>query len=447
MRTTSATENQESKLGVEDKKAIGILSLGTFLEYFDLMLYVHMAVLLNELFFPKSDPRTEALLAAFAFCSTYVLRPVGALFFGWLGDNIGRKATVIITTFMMALCCFVMANLPTYAQIGITAAYIVTACRIFQGMSSMGEIIGAELYLTETTSPPSQYVAVSIVSVCSALGGFVSLGVASIVTLDQLNWRAAFYFGAAIAAIGVIARVALRETPEFINAQWRIKKTLNKASMDFKELKNNKTVQEKVDKLAAISLFAIQCAWPVCFYFVYIHCGNILKTSFGYSGEEVIHHNFLVSIAQVFGFIMITILCYYVYPLNILKFKAVVFFIFTLASPYFLSHIDSPAALMAIQSFVIFFALCTAPAIPIFYKNFPVFKRYTFACLLYALPRAIMPIISSLSFVFLSEVFGSYCFLLVLTPVIVGYALGVFYFEKLDISKKELRHNKLQTAT
>ena len=428
---------------VDAKKAIGILSIGTFLEYFDLMLYVHMAVLLNELFFPKTDPRTEALLAAFAFCSTYVLRPVGALFFGWLGDSIGRKATVIITTFMMALCCFVMANLPTYAQIGISAAYIVTACRVLQGMSSMGEIIGAELYLTETTSPPIQYVAVSITSTCSALGGFVALAVASVVTLDELNWRSAFYFGAIIAAIGIIARISLRETPEFVDAQLRIKNTFKKASIGLGELKDNMLVQEKVDKLATIALLIIQCAWPVCFYFAYIHCGSILKESFGYSGEEIIHHNFIVSIVQVLGFIVITILSYYVYPLKILKFKAGFLFIFILFSPYFLSHIDSPKTLMIIQSFVIFFALGTAPAIPIFYKHFPVFKRYTFASILYAIPRAIMPIIASLSFIFLAEIFGKYYLILVMAPVIIGYFLGVLYFEKLDFHKRKSFNGKM----
>ena len=86
------------------------------------MLYVHMAVLLNELFFPKTDPFTASLLSAFAFCSTYLLRPFGALIFGYIGDNIGRKATVIITTLLMAFSCFTMARLPTYAQIGVTAA-------------------------------------------------------------------------------------------------------------------------------------------------------------------------------------------------------------------------------------------------------------------------------------------------------------------------------------
>ena len=80
-----------------------------------------MAVLLNELFFPKTDPDTASILSAFAFCSTFVFRPFGALIFGWLGNNISRKATVVITTALMAFSCILMANLPTYSQIGIAA--------------------------------------------------------------------------------------------------------------------------------------------------------------------------------------------------------------------------------------------------------------------------------------------------------------------------------------
>ncbi|MBP7007106.1 MAG: MFS transporter, partial [Candidatus Pacebacteria bacterium] len=90
------------------------------------MLYVHMAVLLNELFFPKTDPDTASILSAFAFCSTFVFRPFGALIFGWLGDNISRKATVVITTALMAFSCILMANLPTYSQIGIAASWLIT---------------------------------------------------------------------------------------------------------------------------------------------------------------------------------------------------------------------------------------------------------------------------------------------------------------------------------
>ena len=66
---------------------------------------VHMAVLLNELFYPKADAHAAALFAAAAFCSTYLLRPFGALIFGWIGDNIGRKSTVVITTALMSISC------------------------------------------------------------------------------------------------------------------------------------------------------------------------------------------------------------------------------------------------------------------------------------------------------------------------------------------------------
>ena len=127
--TTSKADTQNS-LTREQKQAVGLLSIGTFLEYFDLMLYVHMAVLLNELFFPKYDPFTASLLSAFGFCSSYLLRPFGAFIFGWLGDNIGRKMVIVITTIIMAITCTTIAVLPTYAKIGITASWIITICRM-----------------------------------------------------------------------------------------------------------------------------------------------------------------------------------------------------------------------------------------------------------------------------------------------------------------------------
>ena len=92
-----------SSLSREQKEAVGLLQIGTFLEYFDLALYIHMAVLLNEIFFPKYDPHTASLLAAFALCSSLAFRPIGALIFGWIGDNIGRKPTIIITTVITEL--------------------------------------------------------------------------------------------------------------------------------------------------------------------------------------------------------------------------------------------------------------------------------------------------------------------------------------------------------
>jgi MFS family permease len=142
-RLIQADGVSQTRLTREQKEAVGLLSIGTFLEYFDLMLYIHMAVILNELFFPKYDPHAAQLLLAFAFCGTYLLRPIGALIFGWIGDTIGRKVTVIITTFMMALSCIIIASLPTYAEIGITGCINMSYCARyeFHGRKNRGRII------------------------------------------------------------------------------------------------------------------------------------------------------------------------------------------------------------------------------------------------------------------------------------------------------------------
>ena len=250
----------------EQGEAVGLLSIGTFLEYFDLMLYVHLAVLLNELFFPKFEPFATALLTAFAFCSTFVFRPIGAYIFGRIGDKMGRKTTVILTTSIMAVSCVIMANAPTYEKIGIAASILITVCRALQGMSSVGEIVGAELYLTEMTRPPIQYPVVSFIAVASVVGTTASLGVASLVTSLEFNWRIAFWIGAIIALIGGVARTTLRETPDFANAKLRLKKKYEKANVDITELANDPIINEKVDKRSVLYLFIINCAWPVCFY-------------------------------------------------------------------------------------------------------------------------------------------------------------------------------------
>ncbi len=85
-----------------------------------------------------------------------------------------------------------MANLPTYAQVGDSAAWIVTICRIVQGISSMGERVGAELYLTESVVVPKRFSAVAFVEVCVSLGLTVAPGVATLVTSYSFNWRIAF---------------------------------------------------------------------------------------------------------------------------------------------------------------------------------------------------------------------------------------------------------------
>jgi MFS family permease len=250
-----------SSLTRKQKEAIGLLQIGTFLENFDLMLYVHMAVLLNEIFFPKTDPHTASLLAAFALCSSLAFRPLGALVFGWMGDHIGRKPTIVITTTMMAISCIVMASLPTYAQIGIAAAWIVTICRIIQGVSSMGEVVGAEIYLTETIPRPASFPIIASICAIVDLGGAAALGVAFLVISFDMNWRIAFWVGAAIAVVSAFARTRLRETPEFLETKRKwLRKEVQQMNLDDDPIQGaafNATWKEPINKKTLLSYFFV----------------------------------------------------------------------------------------------------------------------------------------------------------------------------------------------
>ena len=417
----------------EQKQAVGLLSIGTFLEYFDLMLYVHMAALLNELFFSASNPNNKILVLAFTFCSTYLLRPIGALIFGWIGDNLGRKHTVVITTFIMAISCITIAILPTYDKIGITASCVVIICRLLQGMSSMGEIIGAEIYLTETIKSTSKYPAVALLPFVAALGGVFALGVASLSTLGGNEyWRGAFLVGAIVAIVGSIARTTLRETPDFVDAKARLKRTFEIIDKNPQILDNTQMSQKKVNLKTSLALFLIRCPWPVCFYIAYIHCGNILQTSFGYTSEQVIHQNFIVSIVEMLGVLPLIYLSNKIYSLSILKFRSILFSISIILLPFLLNNVKTPFDLLLIQSFIMFFVLDTVPAIPILYKYFPIFRCFTTTAFIYALSRAIMFLITSCLCVFLIDYYGNYGLLFIIILTIIGYLLGVLHFEKLE---------------
>lgn len=442
-----------SSLKSNQREAIGLLQIGTFLEYFDLMLYVHMAVLLNELFFPKTDPHTTALLTAFAFCSTYILRPFGALIFGYIGDHIGRKTTVIITTMMMSVSCIIMANLPTYAQIGITAAWLVTLCRVVQGISSMSEILGAHIYVTEMLKPPRQYIAVSFISVASALGSVTALGIATLVTTMGLDWRLAFWIGACIAVIGSLARTKLRETPEFVDAKKRRLRKIEEKKVDeptklSEQLLIEKQAQkEKINKKTILAYFLVYCGWPLSFYLSFMYFNPLLKNNYGYSSKDIILHNFILSIISLLVTTLVAILSAKINPLKILKVRGICLGVITLFLPLAIIFSNSHIQLFAIQALLLIAALAPVPADSIFIKHFPTLKRFTATSLLYALKSTFMYVLTSFSLVYLNYYFGEWGLWLIMFPIVLGFLWGVHYFEGLESPRKNLGAKKINIAT
>lgn len=429
-----------SSLNQEQKQSIGLLQIGTFLEYFDLMLYIHMAVLLNEFFFPKADPHTESLLAAFAFCSTYVMRPVGALVFGWLGDNFGRKSTIILTTLMMSISCIVMANLPTYAQIGITAAWIMTFCRMAQGMSSLGEIIGAQIYVAESIPRPASYPTVALIGVAGSLGGMAALGVATLVTSFLFNWRIAFWIGAIIAIVGAVARTRLRETPDFLEMKrQKLEETLTYLRRNEEQenpigvsQQSKHAWKEPVKGTTLLSFFLIHCGYPLSFYLAYIYFNPMLKENFGYSSGDIIRHNFFLSLIMLMSAVFMTFLSCRIHPVKILKIRWVFTFLLMIMLPFLIMNLNSHIQLFLVQALILFLNLTGLPADAVFYYHLPIYRRFTYASFLYALTRALMYIITSFGLVYLGSYFGPFGLWFITVPIIFSFLYGILHFEGLE---------------
>lgn len=397
------------------KTQIILLQLGAIFEYFDLMLYVHLAFVLDNLFFPQVEGKNAQLISAIAFCSTFIFKPFGAIILGYIGDKIGRKFTTLVGIFCVGFCSLTMAVLPSYAQIGIYAAIILTLCRIILSIFSMGEKIGTDIYLAEITQPPIRNVVVCIASIAAGLGSTLALGIGLILMEKSLNWRLAFVFGGILAILGLIARKKLQESALFLSAKEQAITTPVK-NPDWKVL---------------VSYFCIDSVWPAVFYFGYIYFMGKLRVDFNYSPIDIIRHNFLISAAELLSLVVMTIMVYRIYPLVILKIKLWFFIIFTFTFPCIIDYISKPEELFLMQVLLVIFAPTVFPANALFISHFPVLKRFSRIAIICAISRAVMYPISSFGFVYLIDNFGYFGILFINVPLFIGYAFGLSYFQKI----------------
>ncbi len=169
-------------------------------------------------------------------------------------------------------------------------------------------------------------------------------------------------------------------------------------------------------------------------FFIYVYCGNLLKQFFHYTGAQVISHNFKIAIVQIIGILILRVyLSGKIHPLRLSKIILIIFTVLALSTPFILNHIHTPGQLLLLQALLIPFGLGDAPAVPIFFKHFPVFKRFTYISFLYALSRALVYVITSFGLVYVTKFFGHQGIILLMVPIIIGYAWGLAHFKKLEI--------------
>lgn len=200
--------------------------IGNGLEWYDYALYGSFSALISQLFFPASNPFVSLLLTYGVFASGFVMRPVGALLFGYIGDKYGRKASLAISILMMAIPTAFMGLLPTYAQIGLAAPIMLTILRLAQGLALGGEFSGCITYLVEHSNKKNRNFVGSLSVISLVMGVLFGMATATFFSnildkedLESWGWRIPFIIGFFIGLVGLFIRSRLSESPEYENAK------------------------------------------------------------------------------------------------------------------------------------------------------------------------------------------------------------------------------------
>ena len=196
---------------------------GTSLEWYDFAVYsAASALVLPRLFFPNSDPLTGTLLAFSTYAVGYFSRPVGGIFFGRLGDKIGRKNVLVITLLLIGVATVLIGLLPTYGTIGIAAPIILVLLRFAQGVGVGGEWGGAVLLSSEFGEPRKRGLWSSAAQLGPPAGNLLANGMLALLTSTMSDatllgggWRIAFLVSAVLVAFGLWIRLRLEDTPVF----------------------------------------------------------------------------------------------------------------------------------------------------------------------------------------------------------------------------------------
>jgi MFS family permease len=204
------------------RQVIIAASVGNVIEWYDFYIFGSLAAVLSVKFFEKTHPVAALLSTVALFTAGFLVRPLGAFLFGWLGDRVGRKYTFLITLSGMGLGTGAIGLIPTFEQIGVTAAFILFGLRMIQGLCLGGEYGGAITYVAEHVSDKRRGYYTGWLQTSPTLGIVVSLAVIIAVrkffgnqTFDEWAWRIPFLVSFLLVAIAIYIRWQLQETPIF----------------------------------------------------------------------------------------------------------------------------------------------------------------------------------------------------------------------------------------
>lgn len=215
-------------------------SLGTLIEWYDFYIFGSLAIVLATKFFPADNPTAAFLSTLATFAAGFVVRPFGALFFGRLGDLIGRKYTFLVTLLIMGFSTFLIGCIPSYETIGFMAPVLVLILRLLQGLALGGEYGGAATYVAEYAQPGRRGYWTSWIQTTATAGLFISLIVILITKtslsaeeFDTWGWRVPFWISILMVIVSYFIRKNMKESPLFAKAKSEGKTSTNPLKESF----------------------------------------------------------------------------------------------------------------------------------------------------------------------------------------------------------------------
>ena len=259
---------------------------GTFLEWYDFLTFATLAVVFAPLFFPSSDSNTALLASLATFGVGMVVRPIGAAIFGSMGDRIGRKPVFMITIALMGAATVGVGFLPIYSQVGIWAPILLVSLRLLQGLSAGGEIGGSAVYLTEHAGNEYRGFKTSFLQLMGPLGILFSTLQITLLRnhlspeeFQSWGWRVPFWISVLLLIVAFKARMALEETPVFLELIEKGQETKSQLLNNFKN--------PEIRKRMLLLFLCISSSGAILFFCVQVYTTIFLKTTVQISSEIV----------------------------------------------------------------------------------------------------------------------------------------------------------------